>query len=66
MDKNKDHQELSQNNTESIHRTAFANVVEGFLIYNFRIYCFCRTVQLFGETRSQSRVDRLENSTAAL
>jgi hypothetical protein len=51
---------------EKKHRTAFANVVEGWHIYNFRIYRFCRTVQLFGETHSQSRVDRLENSTAAL
>jgi hypothetical protein len=44
------------------HRTTFANVVEGCLIYNFRIYCFCRTVQIFGETHGQSRVDRLATS----
>jgi hypothetical protein len=56
----------SCSNRREKHRTAFANVVEGCLIYNFRIYCFSRTVQLFGETRSQSRVDRLEHSTAAL
>jgi hypothetical protein len=51
---------------EKKHRKTFANVVERCLIYNFRIYRFFRTVQLFGETRSQSRVDRLENSMAAL
>jgi hypothetical protein len=44
----------------------FANVVEGCLIYNFRIYRFCCTVQPFGETRSQNCVDWLENSTTAL
>jgi hypothetical protein len=56
----------SCSNRQEKHRTTFPNVVEGCLIYNFHIYRFCRTVQLFGETRSQSRVDRLENSTAAL
>jgi hypothetical protein len=44
----------------------FANVVEGCLIYNFHIYRFCRSLQLFGETRSQSRVDRLKCCSAAL
>jgi hypothetical protein len=56
----------SCSNRREKHRTTFANVVEGCLIYNFRIYRFFRTVQLFEETRSQSRVDRLENSTTAL
>jgi hypothetical protein len=51
----------SYSNRREKHRTTFANVVEGCLIYNFRIYRFCRTVQIFGETRSQSRVDRLKN-----
>jgi hypothetical protein len=56
----------SCSNRQKKHRMTFANVVEGCLIYNFRIYHFCRTVQLFGETRSQSSVDRLEHSTTAL
>jgi hypothetical protein len=56
----------SCSNRREKHRTTFANVVERCLIYNFRIYRFCRTVQLFGETRSQSRVDQLKNSSAAL
>jgi hypothetical protein len=56
----------SCSNRREKHRTTFANIVEGCLLYNFRIYRFSRTVQLFGETCSQSRVDRLENSTAAL
>jgi hypothetical protein len=48
------------------HRMTFANVVEGCLIYNFRIYRFCHTVQFFGENRGQQRVDRLKNSSATL
>jgi hypothetical protein len=46
--------------------TAFANVVEEFLIYNFCIYHFCRTDQFFGENRGQQRVDRLEISSVVL
>jgi hypothetical protein len=56
----------SYSNHREKHRTAFSNVVEGCLIYNFRIYRFCHTVQFFGETRSQSTVDRLKNGSAAL
>jgi hypothetical protein len=50
----------SCSNRREKHRTTSTNVVEGCLIYNFRIYHFCRTVQIFGETRSQSRVDQLK------
>jgi hypothetical protein len=52
----------SCSNRREKHRTTFANAVEGCLIYNFRIYRFCRTVQIFGEMHGQSRVDRLEIS----
>jgi hypothetical protein len=55
----------AQNRREK-HRMTFTKVVEGCFTYNFCIYRFCRTVQLIGETRSQSRVDRLKNSSAAL
>jgi hypothetical protein len=41
----------SCSNRREKHRMTFANVVEGCLIYNFRIYLFFCTVQLFGETR---------------
>jgi hypothetical protein len=34
------------------HRTTFANVVEGCLLYNFRTYRFCRTVQFWRNARS--------------
>jgi hypothetical protein len=54
----------SCSNRQEKHRTTFANVLEGCLIYNFRIYRFCRTVQVCGETRSQSRVDQLKNGSA--
>jgi hypothetical protein len=50
----------SCSNHREKHRMAFANVVEGYLNYNFRIYCFCRTVQIFEDTRGQSRVNRLK------
>jgi hypothetical protein len=52
----------SCSNHREKHRTTSANVVEGCLIYNFRIYHFCRTVQLFGEICGQRRVDWLEIS----
>jgi hypothetical protein len=45
----------SCSNRREKHRTTLTNVIEGYLIYNFRIYHFCRTVQIFGKTRSQSR-----------
>jgi hypothetical protein len=54
----------SCSNRQEKHRTTFANVVEGCLIYNFRIYHFYRTVQFFGETRGQSKVDQLKCSSA--
>jgi hypothetical protein len=47
----------SCSNRREKHRMAFANIVEGCLLYNFRIYCFCHTVQIFGEMRGQSKVD---------
>jgi hypothetical protein len=56
----------SYSNRREKHRTAFANVVEGCLIYNFHIYYFCRIVQIFGETHGQSSVDWLKNSSVAL
>jgi hypothetical protein len=46
----------SCSNRREKHRTAIANVVEGCLIYNFRIYHFCHTVQIFRENHSQQRV----------
>jgi hypothetical protein len=45
----------SCSNRREKHRTAFANIVEGCLLYNFRIYRFCRTVQIFGETHGLLR-----------
>jgi hypothetical protein len=56
----------SRSNRRKKHRTTFANIVEGCLIYNFHIYSFCRTIQIFGETHGQSKVDRLENWSVAL
>jgi hypothetical protein len=56
----------SCSNHREKHRMDFANVVEGRLIYNFRIYRFYRTVQLFGETRSRSCIDWLKCCSAAL
>jgi hypothetical protein len=56
----------SCSNRREKHKTTFANVVEGCLIYNFRIYRFCRTVQFFEEQCSQSCVDRLKRCSAAL
>jgi hypothetical protein len=53
----------SCSNRREKHRMTFANIVEGCLLYNFRIYRFCRKVQIFGETRSQSRVDQLKYSS---
>jgi hypothetical protein len=54
----------SCSNRREKHKTAFANIVEGCLLYNFRIYHFCHTVQIFREMHGQSKVDRLKCSSA--
>jgi hypothetical protein len=43
-------------NRREKHRTAFVNIAEGCLLYNFRIYRFCRIVQIFGETHVKVRL----------